>query len=143
MKINIPISLRAFIPISLGILLFVASSAICDLCYPKTDELSNVAWHKLRYILYGIERCFYLAGAMFLFGAINIHFKHICFVALDFAIGNFTDRAFFNSNSYSWNDRIILIISLIYLFKVYFPYPYNKIISPLKDLWNTVKKYTQ
>lgn len=138
--------MKALILISIGIFLFFFGALICDLRWDNyiavwdsqdpnliTTNPYRVSWYNWRFIIYGLERCFYIGAlTMILTGSL----RHICVIAFDFAVGNVVDRAFFNCNTYSWNDLMILIFALYYVFMTYYPMQHALITKPIKDLWH-------
>lgn len=123
----------------------------------------KIYWHILRWKFIAIERVCLVGTVLYSTRGL---WRHIAVIYLDFAIGNMVDRLIFNYQKLGWNDLLIYIFAIWYLFKNLFPKKYlivylwcepwliipflflfnqcksawHKIILCLKSYWITFRK---
>lgn len=133
-----------------ALILCVFGWAICDFIYGNKIEFWDelfvkygfvdnpylMDWHSLRWKFMATERICIVGFVVYYIKGI---WRDLAIIYLDFAIGNFVDRIFFNINELTWNDYLIYGFAVWYCFKIFFPKCYTSCIMKFCFMANIFK----
>lgn len=105
----------------IALLLFIINGFICDTFTSTVDE-----WWTLRLNLYSV-----IFGLLFYLTTLTQTkiSKFICTLGIGFTTSDIIDRVFFNCNNFSWNDIIMIALTLLITYHKFYVGRGSKIIK--------------